>query len=471
MNLETFQYQLEGSILCFVNLGKSMVDSYQHMYPSLKATGMFNLLLAARNMSSQVTRAVRLQKMSIPEVTRLNLVEIKGKLQNLITYFEQGDFDLEITYKYNEASAPLFDPDEIVAEENLDLAFPDAEKTKGFVSARKYLIENMGSVFQAVVDCTNSVIEKLEILICDWKIIRRNAEQRMTRMEAMEQFYLKHNWPEEKQILQHTIDWELKEEANKDKTDVQILQTMIRTLENDNETNCVKKLLKEINQHKLDREKVALLIAENRSKYSFDDVMAHLRYRESIKLLQNKIGTIKLLTPCDAYQGKLFVNNAAYQAGKMLGRFFYNYVGFDKKVKAAFSCAAMMDVGMIADENNARLMADFINNEWLGEKDSMIKDDDITKPLRKCAKHRFCTIDENNLRSFELKEFERYKDLYWRAFSIINKVLVISDDLEKVSYLNEIHPAIDEIDVESYLSDEEKTILNLINSDGGLKWG
>ena len=101
----------------------------------------------------------------------------------------------------------------------------------------------------------------------------------------------------------------------------------------------------------------------------------------------------------------------------------------------------------------------------------VVKDDDLSKPLRKTNKHPFCTIDEDNLRMYELKEFNRYKDLYWRAFSIINKVLVVNQGLEIAPYLDELHPIIEENDVINYLTEDEKARIEYINSDVGLIWG
>lgn len=456
---------------CLVQMGDCMRDSYNQMCPTQKAVGMYNLLLAARNVSSQVTRAVRFQENSILEVASSEVFYAKNQLSTLLTFLEQSDFDLGISYSYNGKSPMLVDPEEIVDEENLDFLFPEMERIDGFTIVRKVLIGREQYIYSALIDCLKAVLDKLMILVSDHKKLKRDPELIMARMEATERYFFKNVWPKEKAKLLSMIDDELKDETNVGKAEVQILRKYIRKLKDENETFCKKESLQHINEIRENREEVAMELVVGCIDLSFEDVMNHFQFRESIILLENRIKSIKLQAPCEAYQGKLFVNNAAYQVAKIIGRFFYNYVGFDKKVKAAFSCAAMMDVGMIIEDNNARLMAEFINNEWLGEKDGLVKDDDITKPLRKCAKRPFCTIDENNLRSFELKEFVRYKDSYSRAFSIINKVLVINKKLEKAAYLDEIHPAIEEIDIESSLSDDEKEVLKIINSDAGLKWG
>ena len=310
------------------------------------------------------------------------------------------------------------------------------------------------------------------ILVSDHKKLKHDPELRMARMEAMERNFFKNVWPKEKAWLLGRIEDELRDEVNAGITEVKILKKFMRKLKEENEAFSMKESLQHINEIRENREEVARELVVGCDDLSFEDVMSHLRYRESMKLLKDRIELIKLQAPCDAYQGKLFTSMAAYELAKMLGKAFYNYVGFDKKRKAGFIYASFKDLKIIQDnENNARLMAEFINTEWLSDNDDDIKDDDITRPLRKCDGRPFCSLDEDNLRSYELKAFIKYKDLYWRSFSIINKVLAIGKNIEKASYLEEIHPVIDDIDIESFLSDEEKAILKLLKSDEGLKWG
>ena len=90
--------------------------------------------------------------------------------------------------------------------------------------------------------------------------------------------------------------------------------------------------------------------------------------------------------------------------------------------------------------------------------------------LRKCSGKPFCTIDEDNLRDFTKDEFAKYKDLYWRSFSIINKVIGVGDKMVKAAYLDELHEVIEETDVFSYLNDDEMTRLNLLSSVIKQKW-
>jgi hypothetical protein len=131
----------------------------------------------------------------------------------------------------------------------------------------------------------------------------------------------------------------------------------------------------------------------------------------------------------------------------------------------------MMDFKLMQkDCNNTRLMVEFINNELLGEKDDEVNKDAIIKPLRKCCGKPFCTIDEGNLRDFTKEEFAKYKDLYWRSFSIINKVMEVGDKMAKAPYLCEIHEVIEGTGVFDYLDDDEITKLQLLSSLLRQKW-
>lgn len=472
MNIETYQSRLKDSIEYFVNIGMSINHAYPLLWPSEQGNMLFGLVMAARRLNQLLMQAVRLQEMSLSDVTGLDLIEIRGQLLSLNKYLEQGDFDLDISYSYNENSRPLFDPSEIVEEENLDNLFPKSERTAGITNARKLLIATAKEHYNELTKCIDDIVGRIEKLIADLKMLKRHPELRLERMTAMEQYYQKHYWPQDRKLLEDRIEGELRDEDNKNKTATQIIQGIIKDLEADNERSCSNHVLQFINHHRYSKEKVALLAVEKRNQLSFDDMMQHLKYRESRRLLEARIARITLLSPCQEYQGKLFKNQAAYELAKLLGKAFYNYVGFDKKIKAAFIFAAMRDLCFIyKDENNARLMADFINTEWLGEKDDSVNDDAITRPLRKCAGSPFCMIDEFNLRSFEVREFEKYKDLYWRAYSIINKVLVISENVETAPYLDEMHPVIEDVDVINYLSDDEKARINFINTDACIIWG
>lgn len=211
--------------------------------------------------------------------------------------------------------------------------------------------------------------------------------------------------------------------------------------------------------------------AQNHNDQTFDDMMRQCQHHASIKLLETRIMTITMKAPCDAYEGKLFTSKAAYELAKLMGKAFYNYVGFDKKIKSSFVCAAMMDFKLMQkDCNNTRLVVDFINNELLGDNDDKVNKDAIIKPLRKCSGKPFCTIDENNLRDFTKDEFAKYKDLYWRSFSIINKVMGVGEKMTKAPYLNEIHQVIDGIDVFDYLGEEEINKLHILSSTLKQKW-
>ena len=443
---DAFQQRLQEAVTYFINAGMSLNSSYSMLWPTERAMAMYSLLLAGRRLSDMMARAVRKQECSTVDVTGLDLVEARGQMMNLMSYLEHGDCDLQISYSYSEGSMPIYVPSEIVDEENLDFKFPENERGQAYANARSLLITKANNHYQELLACIKGIIAQLECLIDDAKNLRRNPDLRAERTAAMEAYYTKRLWPKHKEQLEARIDAELKDVVNSGLTPTKIIKAMIKDMEADYE--------------------------RNHDDGTFDGMMRLMQHRQSIKYLEYRIESIALLAPCDAYDGKLFTCRAAYELAKLLGKAFYNYVAFDKKRKASFVHAAMKDLGMVyKEESNAKLMADFINNEYLGEKDDALKDDDVTVPQRKANHHPFCTLDENNLRSYTIKEFERYKESYWRAFSIINKVIGVGSEIEKAAYLEVMHPIIAENDVLEYLNDDEKARLKIINSVARQKWG
>ena len=428
---DSFEQRLDVAVTYFINMGMNLHGSYLELWPTERATAMYALLLAGRRLGTIMAQAVRKQACSVVDVTGLDLVETRGKLMNLLSYLEHGDYDLQISYSYNDGSMPIYVPSEIVDEENLDLQFPVYERDKAYTQARALLITKANAHYQEVLNCIKEVIGLLEKLIDDAKNLKRNTELKTERTAAMEAYYTKRLWPIHKVELEARIDAELK--------------AMIKHMEAD--------------------------YAQNHNDQTFDDMMRQCQHHASIKLLETRIMTITMKAPCDAYEGKLFTSKAAYELAKLMGKAFYNYVGFDKKIKSSFVCAAMMDFKLMQkDCNNTRLVVDFINNELLGDNDDKVNKDAIIKPLRKCSGKPFCTIDENNLRDFTKDEFAKYKDLYWRSFSIINKVMGVGEKMTKAPYLNEIHQVIDGIDVFDYLGEEEINKLHILSSTLKQKW-
>lgn len=442
---ESFEQRLDDAVTYFVNAGMSLNSSYSMLWPTERAMAMYGLLLAGRRLGDMMAQAVRKQECSTVDVTGLDLVEVRGQLMNLMAYLEHGDCDMQISYSYSEGSMPIYVPSEIVDEENLDFKFPERERTQAYANARTLLITKANNHYREVLACVKGIIGQLERLIDDAKNLRRNPDLRAERTAAMEAYYTKRLWPKHKEQLEARIDAELKDDDNKGLTPTKIIKAMIKDMEADYE--------------------------RNRDEQTFDGVMRLMQHRQSIKYLETRIVAIAMKAPCDAYEGKLFTSKAAYELAKLMGKAFYNYVGFDKKIKSCFICAAMMDFNLMQkDCNNTRLVVEFINNELLGDKDDKVNKDAIIKPLRKCSGKPFCTIDEDNLRDFTKDEFAKYKDLYWRSFSIINKVIGVGDKMVKAAYLDELHEVIEETDVFSYLNDDEMTRLNLLSSVIKQKW-
>ena len=460
MTLEQLQYKLQSSLEHFINLGNVLKSTYPTLYPSEQGLMIYSLLIAGRRLAMLMKEAQWWQERFIPDVTGLELIEARKDLLGVMEYLAKCDCDMEISYQPKEEVEPIFDCDEIIYEENLAQFYPPKEQGVDYTKARKLMIissiENFSDMEIAIKDVNN----RIDTLLNDAKKLKRNKESRMDRYKTMRDFYMKHHWEKDKKMLIARAQGELKDEDNKNEPEVIILENLLQDILADNVLGNNNRTLGSINLHRDNKEVVASMMIEGRDKLTVDDMFAHFRFIESEKLLVNHMNTKTLMVNCSDYQGKLFTSKAAYEFAKLIGCAVKKYVGFENKMNAAFLFYAMRDLGLVFDEeNNATLMTDFLRDEY----DVDISSDTITKPLRKCSGWSFCMIDEDNLRSFTDKEFAKYKEPYWRCFSIINKVLAI-DEVECAEYLEELHPVIESNDVFEELDEDKKKRLYFLSS-------
>ena len=230
MRIEQLQDNLKASIEHFVNLGKVLNLSYSKLWPSEQGTLMYSLLMAARRLSKEIAQIHKLQELFIPDVTGLELIEVRGELLSLMSYLEQGDCDLDIAYKYNENTNPIYDPDEIVLEENIDYLFPAREQGKDYVTARKLMIGTSTKNYAELIECLGGVVEIIDSLLKDAKNLKRNEDIRNKRYGAMENYYMRNCWEQDREQLIARVKGELLDEDNKGKDEIQILQVLLQDI-------------------------------------------------------------------------------------------------------------------------------------------------------------------------------------------------------------------------------------------------
>lgn len=460
MRIEHLQENLKSSVNHFINLGKVLNFSYPKLWPSEQGTLMYALLMAGRRLNKYMAQACKLQERFISDITDLNLIETRSELLSLMSYLDQGDYDLDIAYYYSDKSEPIFDPSEIVSEENINNLFPAKEQAQHYVNARKLMIETSKNNYVELDDCINGVNEKIDKILADGKKLKRDKDFRMVRFKAMEDFYINNYWAQDRAQLIARVQGELNDIDNEGKSEMEILDDIRQDIITDNTVGNSNQKLCFINMVRNDREEAARIIAENRADLNVDDVFSHFKFREYDKLLTDHMNSRCLLVQPEEYQGKLFANKAALEFAKLIRSAITHHVGFDNKMNAAFLFYAMRDLGLIfSEENNATLMADFVKEVY----DEDISADTITRPLRKSIGQAFCMIDESNLRGFTDKEFQKYKEPYWLCYSIINKVLDVKN-AECADYLKQLHPTIASNDVFENLEEYEKSRLYFLSS-------
>ena len=435
--LENLQINIKKSLDYVVSLDNIISTTYAYLQPSEKALQIYGMLLAVRNLDELLKEAQSLQKLFIPNVTNLKLVEARKALLGVLQHLILSSCCDEICYVGANCSTPVYGSRQIVEEENAALHYPTREHQVDYTAARRLLIDESTGNYAQLESIIRSINERLDSLLEDVKHLRHNKVVRMDRMCKMKDYYLQHLWENDRQLLVKRVMSELS--SKKNLTELEVLNLLLKDIVLDKETNKGNKRLGSLNHHWEDQEKVAGMMVEHSEKLTVGDMMEHFKYIESMKFITHHINAKMLLVPCSQYQGKLFVNEAAHEFAKLIRSAVARYVGFENKINAAFFFYALRDTGLVyANENNAKLMAEFMSDEY-GEE---ISSDTLTRPLRKCSGWSFCKINETQLRDFTANEFEKYKDTYWRCFSIINKVLQLGN-LDCAEYLKWLHPVIE----------------------------
>ncbi len=417
MTLEYLQDNLESSLKHFIVLGNDTFISWPTMTPVQKGVAIYSLLLAGEKVAIYMKDIKKWQDIYIINVTRQDLVKVYSSLFELTNYLSMRDCDMPIDYE--EGNNHMVD----------GLIMKSVEH---YVQLEKYMKDTLLIIMTMLEDSRS---------------LKRSSEARNKRLDAMRQYYLNRYWHRDEKFL--------RSRAKEDDLE-RLLEIIISeyTVCNDN------KALLALYRSREDVHKVAALMYEKRDILTEDAIIEYFRFTESERLLRFHIESKKLLVACDEYQGKLFKSKAAYEFVQLIKPAIVLYGGgFEKKKNAGFYFEALKNLGLVYNDAPATLMAAYLECEY----DETVSNSSITLPLRGCNGVGFCQIDENNLRNYELVDFSKCKDTYWRMFSIINKVL--ERKLDKIApYLKHLHQAIEAKDVLEELDEEQKKRLYFVAS-------
>lgn len=436
MTLEQVQNDLRVTLDHFVGLGNVLKGSYSSLYPSEQGVMNYGLLVAGRRLASLVREAEKWQKKFIPNVTGIDLVKTRGDLLDVIAYLKQCDCDEEISM-LREDDEPLFDSRSIVERENYRLMFPTKEGGNEYVKARQLMIEESQSHFEELDRIVNDIDNSISNLLKDEKNVRRNNELRVERLREMRKYYRETQWKQTRERLISQVKGDLSDKENKGIKEIDILQSLLQDVVLSNTKGNSKSDLAYINQLSGDDNKLAAAIVDKRDKLTVEDLMEHFEFVESEKWLTQCIEMKRLREPCDEFEGKLFPSKAAMEFTTLIKPTIKRKVDFSRKINIALFYAALRDYGFVfAEERNATLMAQFIKDVY----DEEVSPDSINKIIQKCLTKSFCSFDDNNHGNFTDKEFAKYKDVYWRCFTIIKGFSLIniesSDDYQNSGFQN-----------------------------------
>ncbi len=456
MTLEQLQDRLQVSLDHFIGLGNVLKSTYPSLYPSEQGMMIYALLVAGRRLSALVKEVLTWQERFINNVTSIDWVEKRRDLLAIMDYLKQFNCDISISMR-REGGELIFESEKIVERENLNYWFPPKENATDYVKTRRLMINSSEGNYSELKNEIDTIDGRIDELLNDARKLSRDEAARMERLKVMRSYYKKELWEQDRASLVNRVKGELRDSENDGKSEKEILQSLLQDIVSEHTLGNNNRDLGYLNQQRDSDNKVALVMSDKRALLAVDDVFDHFKFVESEKLLKDYIESRVLKEECSEYEGRLFVNKASLEFMQMVGNIIEHYIDFQPKQNAAFIFAALREVGFV--KNNATLMAVFFSDEYHED----ITSDNITKPLRCCDTKDFCILDENNLASFTIAQFKKYKEVYWRCQSIIIKLLGVNRP-PCADYLSQLHPNIEEDDLFVLLNDAQQRRLKLISS-------
>ena len=223
MDLKNLPYRLHTLYNHLVVIADDMYTSSVFLCVSEKGSQMRLLRMAAYRFLIELTNARRLQEKFLIDIIRLDLIDVRGKLHNLISYLIQHDCDLPLLYRYNKGEEFMTYAQDIVEEENLDNEVPDDERSKEAMKVRQIEIEKYRSNFDDFRDCIERICDVIDKLLDDAQSLHRDENAMLMRMGEMEDYYIRNQWQKDMKELNATIEMVRNKYMDKHFNDIQIL--------------------------------------------------------------------------------------------------------------------------------------------------------------------------------------------------------------------------------------------------------
>ncbi|MCR5579597.1 MAG: hypothetical protein K6F74_10415 [Prevotella sp.] len=301
-------------------------------------------------------------------------------------------------------------------------------------------MDNAPLMCEAVDKGLEQIGKTLREIVDDYLKLKADCDKQDERLKKLEMQYVELMWEDDQERFISEVEEYTQVSGDKTK---ETYQRYLSRLDREATDPHDIKILAELNEWFLAKQRPAAFIVENRDKLTIEDLARHFRYVRCRHLLHHHVESFDLLMPADDEYKTLFVNRASQELAFLLATTIGHYVDFRHNYQYAALQMAMQDLGLVYnnDSRNGIQMRDFINKVYL-KKDKHIKDQKtLTDWTGKLLGNKFGTMDERHLQgNYSSEDFEKMKDYYWLCLSIINKVVQLDlQELQFAPYLYNEH--------------------------------
>lgn len=436
------QENIERKLNHVHDMGKRIIDLYPHITCTERVALLLAMTAATKQTAANIRTVAALLRQNLLDPFRIDYTDYARRIENLLKIWREELKGAPIFHNLDSQSFPITNPHDIALKEDTDYDLTirtSDEDNFDFLETRVGLMDNAPLMCEAVDKGLEQIGKTLREIVDDYLNLKADCDKQDERLKKLEMQYVELMWEDDQERFISEVEEYTQVSGDKTKNTYQrYLMRLDREATDPHDI----KILAELNEWFLAKQRPAAFIVENRDKLTIEDLARHFRYVRCRHLLHHHVERFDLLMPADEEYKTLFVNRASQELAFLLATTIGTYVDFRHNYQYAALQMAMQDLGLVYnDGRNGVQMRDYINKVYL-KNDKLIKDQKtLTDWTGKLLGSMFGSMDENHLQgNYSLEDFEKLKDYYWLCLSIINKVVL--KDLQKshfAPYLYEEH--------------------------------
>ena len=436
------QENIERKLNHVLDMGKRIIDLYPHITCTERAALLLAMTAAVRQTAANMRTVAALLRKNLLDPFRIDYTDFARKIENLHKIWREELKGAPIFHNLDNQSRPITNPSDIALKEDTDYDLTirtSDEDNFDFLETRVGLMDNAPLMCEAVDKGLEQIGKTLREIVDDYLNLKADCDKQDERLKKLEMQYVELMWEDDQERFISEVEEYTQVSGDKTKNTYQrYLMRLDREATDPHDI----KILAELNEWFLAKQRPAAFIVENRDKLTIEDLARHFRYVRCRHLLHHHVERFDLLMPADEEYKTLFVNRACQELAFLLATTIGTYVDFRHNYQYAALQMAMQDLGLIYnDGRNGIQMRDYINRAYL-KNDKLIKDQKtLTEWTGKLLGSMFGAMDESHLLgNYSTEDFEKMKGYYWLCLSIINKVVQLDlQELQFAPYLYKDH--------------------------------